>query len=187
MPTSPAAAYHLPAYAGQGRTQELYEDVEMPLVPVLAAMEYEGVNLDVDFLNKYSEELAVDIEIAAKEIYELAEVKFNIDSPKQLGEVLFTKMKILMRARRPRPDSSSTSEDILARLAPNHPIANHILEYRELNKLKSTYVDALPQLINPKTGRVHTNFGQAIAASGRLSSNNPNLQNIPIRTERGQR
>ena len=167
--------------------RKLYEDVEMPLVPVLAAMEYEGVNLDVDFLNKYSEELAVDIEIAAKEIYELAEVKFNIDSPKQLGEVLFTKMKIPYEGKKTKTGQLSTSEDILARLAPNHPIANHILEYRELNKLKSTYVDALPQLINPKTGRVHTNFGQAIAASGRLSSNNPNLQNIPIRTERGQR
>ena len=167
--------------------RKLYEDVEMPLVPVLAAMEYEGVNLDVDFLNKYSEELAVDIEIAAKEIYELAEVKFNIDSPKQLGEVLFTKMKIPYEGKKTKTGQLSTSEDILARLAPNHPIANHILEYRELNKLKSTYVDALPQLINPKTGRVHTNFGQAIVASGRLSSNNPNLQNIPIRTERGQR
>ncbi len=164
----------------------LYTNVEIPLVPVLAAMEYEGVNLDVPFLQEFSSTLGKDIEKTAAIIYELAGVKFNIDSPKQLGEVLFTKLKIPYQGQKTKTGKLSTGEDVLQRLADENPIASHILEYRELGKLKSTYVDSLPLLINPKTGRVHTNFGQAIAASGRLSSNNPNLQNIPIRTERGQ-
>ena len=164
----------------------LYKDVEIPLVPVLAAMEYEGVNLDVPFLQDFSATLGKDIEKTAAAIYEMAGVKFNIDSPKQLGEVLFTKLKIPYQGQKTKTGKLSTGEDVLQRLADENPIASHILEYRELGKLKSTYVDSLPLLINPKTGRVHTNFGQAIAASGRLSSNNPNLQNIPIRTERGQ-
>jgi DNA polymerase-1 len=170
----------------QEELDTLYRNVELPLVPVLAHMEYEGVNLDVPFLNDYSKVLATDIEVAAKEIYDMAGVRFNIDSPKQLGEVLFTKLKIPYEGKKTKTGQLSTGEDILQRLVHAHPIAGHILEYRELGKLKSTYVDALPLLINPKTGRLHTNFGQAIAASGRLSSNNPNLQNIPIRSERGQ-
>ncbi|MEZ5014146.1 MAG: DNA polymerase I [Chitinophagales bacterium] len=166
--------------------KKLYETVEIPLIPVLAAMEFEGINLDVDFLADYSKTLAEDIEITAKEIYKMAGVKFNIDSPKQLGEVLFTKLKIPYEGQKTKTGQLSTGEDVLTRLAPNNPIADHILNYRELGKLKSTYVDALPALINPRTGRLHTTFAQAVASSGRLSSNNPNLQNIPIRTERGQ-
>lgn len=168
------------------KLDKLYTDVEMPLVKVLAHMEFEGVNLDVDFLRQNSKELEKDIEETAKQIYEAAGVRFNIDSPKQLSDVLFLKLKIPYEGQKTKTGQLSTGEDVLSRLEANYPIASLILNYRELGKLKSTYVDALPQLLNPKTGRIHTNFSQAVAASGRLSSNNPNLQNIPIRTERGQ-
>jgi DNA polymerase-1 len=140
----------------------------------------------VPFLADYSKVLEKDIIELEKKIHEIAGVRFNIDSPKQLGEVLFTKLKIPYEGQKTKTGQLSTGEDILAKLAHNHPIANLILDYRELGKLKSTYVDSLPALINPKTNRLHTTFAQAVASSGRLSSNNPNLQNIPIRTERGQ-
>lgn len=165
---------------------KLYREVEIPLIEVLADMEYEGINLDVPFLADYSKLLETDIAELEKKIYELAGVRFNIDSPKQLGEVLFTKLKIPYEGQKTKTGQLSTGEDILAKLVHNYPIANLLLDYRELGKLKSTYVDSLPALINEKTGRLHTTFAQTIAASGRLSSNNPNLQNIPIRTERGQ-
>ncbi len=166
--------------------KKLYEEVEIPLIEVLADMEYEGINLDVNFLNDYSKLLAKDIEETGNKIYEIAGVRFNIDSPKQLGDVLFVKLKIPYEGQKTKTGQLSTGEDILARLAHQHPIADLLLNYRELQKLKSTYVDSLPLLINPKTNRLHTTFAQAVASSGRLSSNNPNLQNIPIRTERGQ-
>jgi DNA polymerase-1 len=165
---------------------KLYKEVEMPLVPVLAGMEYEGVQLDTSFLSGFSEELGKDILQTAEKIFELAGTEFNIDSPKQLGEVLFGRMGIPYTGKKTKTGQLSTGEDILQKLEAEHPIAGHVLNYRELGKLKSTYVDALPRMINPYTGRLHTHFGQAIAASGRLSSNNPNLQNIPIRTERGR-
>ncbi len=168
------------------KLHDLYTDVEMPLISVLADMEYEGINLDVDFLRDYSHTLEKDMKHIEKQIYEAAGVHFNIDSPKQLGDVLFLRLKIPYEGQKTKTGQYSTGEEVLSRLAHQHPIAGLILDYRELGKLKSTYVDSLPTLINPKTNRLHTTFSQAVAASGRLSSQNPNLQNIPIRTERGQ-
>ncbi|MCB9033577.1 MAG: DNA polymerase I [Chitinophagales bacterium] len=165
---------------------KLFYDVESPLIEVLADMEYEGVNIDVPFLKKYSEELAHDIVSLQDEIYQLSNNQFNLDSPKQLGEILFDVMKIPYQGKKTKTGQYSTDEATLSKLENEHPIIEHILNYRELTKLKSTYVDALPNLINPKTHRIHTTFNQAVAATGRLSSNNPNLQNIPIRTEKGR-
>lgn len=166
--------------------KKLYAEVEMPLIQVLAEMEFEGINLDVPFLNAYSKTLETDMRKIEKEIYAAAGAPFNIDSPKQLGDILFLKLKIPYEGQKTKTGQYSTGEEVLSKLAHQYPIANLVLEYRELGKLKSTYVDSLPALINPKTGRLHTTFSQAVAASGRLSSQNPNLQNIPIRTERGQ-
>ncbi len=165
---------------------KLFNEVETPLVYVLAEMENQGVQIDIEALNEYSEVLKGNIEKIEKEIYKLAEVSFNIGSPKQLGEVLFDKLRIIEKAKRTKTKQYSTSEDVLQKLKDKHPIVEKILGYRSLTKLKSTYVDALPRLINEKTGRIHTSYNQAIAATGRLSSNNPNLQNIPIRTEEGR-
>lgn len=167
-------------------TEKLFEEIEMPLVPVLASMEAEGVKLDTDALHRYSDELAGYIGETEKNIYEHAEEKFNIASPKQLGEILFDKLKISDKPKKTKTGQYSTGEDILQRLSAKHPIIEDILEYRTLTKLKSTYVDALPSLVNPRDGRIHTSYNQAVAATGRLSSNNPNLQNIPIRTEKGR-
>jgi DNA polymerase-1 len=167
-------------------TMELFEKIEMPLVPVLASMEAEGVNLEITTLSEFSEELQESIESLAKEIKELAGVDFNIASPKQLGEVLFEKLKVTSKPRLTKTKQYSTSEDVLLRLADRHPVIDKILDFRSLTKLKSTYVDALPKLINPRDNRIHTSYNQAVAATGRLSSNNPNLQNIPIRTEKGR-
>jgi DNA polymerase I len=164
----------------------LFEDLETPLVYVLAEMERNGVKIDTDVLNEYSAKLQVDIEIIEKEIYDLAGAKFNIGSPKQLGEILFDKLKIVEKAKKTKTKQYSTSEDVLSKLAHKHDIIQKILDYRSLTKLKSTYVDVFPKLISPKTGRLHASFNQAVAATGRLSSNNPNLQNIPIRTEQGR-
>lgn len=165
----------------------LFYDVETPLVSVLTDMEYEGVSIDTHFLKQYSEEIGRDIIALQKEIFTMSESTFNIDSPKQLGEILFDKMGIDYPGKRTKTGQYSTDEDTLQKLVHEHPIAEKLLDYREFTKLKSTYVDALPNLINPKTNRLHTTFNQAIAATGRLSSTNPNLQNIPIRTERGKR
>ena len=166
--------------------ETLFKNVEVPLVPVLADMEFEGVKIDKDFLNDYSKQLGKEIVQVEQEVYELAGVRFNLASPKQLGEVLFDKLKIPYQGKKTKTGQYSTDEDTLSKLVNEFEIAKKLQDYREWSKLKSTYVDALPLLLNPKTGRVHTSFNQAIASTGRLSSVDPNLQNIPIRTNRGK-
>jgi DNA polymerase-1 len=165
---------------------QLYEDVDLPLVPVLARMEQAGVKIDTGALSKMSTELEREIDAKAREIYEAAGMEFNVGSPKQLGDVLFNRMNLPKPVKYGKGRTISTAVDVLEELAENHPIARMVLDYRQLTKLKSTYVDALPALINPATGRLHTTFGQTGTATGRLSSANPNLQNIPIRTELGR-
>ncbi|MDH4057518.1 MAG: DNA polymerase I, partial [Cyclobacteriaceae bacterium] len=164
----------------------LMRDVEMPLVEVLASMEYEGVTLDTDVLSKMSEDLRVESEKIQKEIFELADQEFNVNSPKQLGEILFDKMKLGGKPKKTKTGQYATGEDVLNKLAGESEIVKKILDYREYEKLRSTYVDALPKLVDKRDGRIHTDYRQAVAATGRLSSNNPNLQNIPIRTEKGR-
>jgi DNA polymerase I len=167
--------------------EKVFNEVENPLVKVLTAMEFEGIKVDVDFLNEYSKVLEIDAKKAEESVYLQAGVKFNLASPKQLGEVLFDKMQLDSSAKKTKTGQYQTGEDVLQKLATKgHQIVEDILVFRELTKLKSTYVDALPKLINSKTGRVHTSYAQAVAVTGRLSSNNPNLQNIPIRTNRGK-
>ncbi len=170
----------------QTETRALFDEIEIPLIKVLAAMEAEGVKIDNENLNAYSAELGIEIRQVETEIYTLAGMKFNIGSPKQLGEVLFDRMKLVDNPKQTKTKQHSTGEEILQKLINKHPIIQQILDYRSLTKLKSTYVDTLPLLINHKTGRVHTSYNQAVASTGRLSSNNPNLQNIPIRTDRGR-
>lgn len=165
---------------------KVFYQVENPLVEVLKDMEFEGIRIDVDFLNNYSKELDEEAKRAEESVYAQAGVRFNLSSPKQLGEVLFDKMKLNDKAKKTKTGQYATGEDVLLKLACHHKICDDILTYRELTKLKSTYVDALPLMINPKTGRVHTSYAQAVAVTGRLSSNNPNLQNIPIRTDKGR-
>lgn len=167
-------------------TMDLFEKIEMPLVPVLAAMEAEGVKLETETLERFSVELLEDIQGLEEQIHKMAGMDFNIASPKQLGEVLFEKLKVTDKPKRTKTKQYSTGEDVLLKLVDKHPIIDKILDYRSITKLKSTYVDALPRLINPRDYRIHTSYNQAVAATGRLSSNNPNLQNIPIRTERGR-
>ncbi|MEO2100266.1 MAG: DNA polymerase I, partial [Flavobacteriaceae bacterium] len=164
----------------------LFEKVELPLVEVLTEMECEGINLDTPFLNTLSKGLASDILALEKLIFEAAGESFNLASPKQLGPILFEKLKLVDKPKKTKTGQYSTAEDVLSSLAKEHPIVSNILDWRSLQKLQNTYVEALPKEINPKTGRVHTIYNQAVAATGRLSSNNPNLQNIPIRTQRGQ-
>jgi len=166
--------------------RDVFEKVENKLVPVLVDIEYEGVGIDVNFLKDYSQQLEVEIREAEQNVYKHAGVSFNLGSPKQLGEVLFDLMKLDGGAKKTKTGQYATGEDVLAKLRNKHQIIDDILVYRELTKLKSTYIDALPQLINPRTKRVHTSFNQTVAVTGRLSSNNPNLQNIPIRTDRGR-
>lgn len=170
----------------QRRHSLLMRDVEMPLVKVLAAMEFEGVKVDEDTLKWMSEALKKDSEKVQKEIFKLAGTEFNIGSPKQLGEILFDKLKLLDKAKKTKTGQYATGEDVLQKLADEHAIAKKILEFREYEKLRSTYVDALPRMVSKTDGRIHSDFRQAVAATGRLSSNNPNLQNIPIRTEKGR-
>ena len=165
---------------------KLFDQVEMPLVQVLAELELEGIALDTNALSELSATLEVDVKLVQQEIYEIAGQSFNIGSPKQLGEILFDKLKVDTNAKKTRTGQYATGEEILSRLEADHEIARKILDYRELLKLKNTYVDVLPLLISKHTGRIHTSFNQAVAATGRLSSTNPNLQNIPIRTPRGQ-
>ncbi|RYG21951.1 MAG: DNA polymerase I [Chitinophagaceae bacterium] len=165
---------------------KLAEEIENPLIYVLADIEKEGVRIDMDTLNAYSLELQHEITKAEASVYEKAGLKFNLASPKQLGEVLFDHLKLDPKAKKTKTGQYQTGEDVLTYLAAKNDIVKDILDFRQMQKLKSTYVDALPQLVNPKTGRVHTSFNQAVAATGRLSSNNPNLQNIPIRTDRGR-
>jgi DNA polymerase I len=166
--------------------EKLLHEIENPLIYVLADIEYEGVRIDHDTLREFSKDLETDIAKLEKTVYEKAGVRFNIASPKQLGEVLFEKLMLDPKAKKTKTGQYQTGEDVLLSLASKSDIVRDILDYRQLQKLKSTYVDALPQMVNEKTGRVHTSYNQAVAATGRLSSTNPNLQNIPIRTERGR-
>lgn len=166
--------------------EKVFNEVENPLVPVLTDIEFTGVKIDTDFLNNYSKELEVAAKEAEEAVYEQAGVRFNLASPKQLGEVLFEKLKLDPKAKKTKTGQYATGEDVLTKLSQEHKIVDNILAFRELTKLKSTYVDALPAMINSKTGRVHTSYSQAVAVTGRLSSINPNLQNIPVRTERGR-
>ncbi len=166
--------------------KRVFEEVENPLMQVLVDMEFEGVKVDEQFLNEYSKVLEADIKISEERVFEQAGVRFNLASPKQLGEVLFDILKIDPKAKKTKTGQYATGEDVLAKLAAKHKIVDDILNFRELSKLKSTYVDALPAIVNPKTGRIHTSYAQAVAVTGRLSSTNPNLQNIPIRSERGR-
>jgi DNA polymerase-1 len=166
--------------------EKVFYEVDNPLVQVLKDMEFEGVKIDVDFLNDYSKELDKEAKAAEERVYKEAGVRFNLASPKQLGEVLFEKLKLDPKAKKTKTGQYATGEDVLQKLQHLHAVPADVLIFRELTKLKSTYVDALPELINPKTGRVHTTYGQAVAVTGRLASNNPNLQNIPIRSERGK-
>jgi DNA polymerase-1 len=166
--------------------ESLFQDIEVPLLKVLASMELQGIRLDVPFLKSLSKDLDSDILVLEKSIYEAAGETFNIASPKQLGDVLFEKLKLIEKPKKTKTGQFSTAEEVLSYLAKDHPIIKDVLEYRGLAKLKSTYVDALPLQVSEVTGRVHTDYMQTVAATGRLSSNNPNLQNIPIRTERGR-
>ena len=166
--------------------EKVFYEVENPLLKVLADMEFEGIRVDENFLNEYSVELGKEAKEAEESVYDQAGVRFNLASPKQLGEVLFDKLKLDEKAKKTKTGQYKTGEDILKKLASKHKIVDDILTFRQLTKLKNTYVDTLPSMINPKTGRVHTNYAQAVAATGRLASNNPNLQNIPIRTEKGR-
>jgi DNA polymerase I len=170
----------------QAGLTKLYEEIDLPLVPVLARMEHAGVKIDTGALSKMSSELEREIVSKEKEIHEAAGMEFNVGSPKQLGDVLFNRMNLPKPVKYGKGRMISTAVDVLEELAENHPIARMVLDYRQLTKLKSTYVDALPALISPATGRLHTTFGQTGTATGRLSSANPNLQNIPIRTELGR-
>ncbi|MFL1894123.1 DNA polymerase I [Aquimarina sp. 2-A2] len=170
----------------EAKTLSLFNDIEIPLLRVLASMEIEGINLDEEFLNSLSQELDNDIKLLEESIYKKAGEEFNIASPKQLGIILFEKLKLVEKPKKTKTGQYSTAEDVLSYLAKDHDIIQNILEYRGLSKLKSTYVDALPTQVDPTTKHVHTDYMQTVAATGRLSSNNPNLQNIPIRTERGR-
>jgi len=169
-----------------GHASNLYKTVEIPLVSVLAKMESTGVKVDMGALKEMSALLENDLKILEESVYSEAGERFNLNSPKQLGEVLFEKMKLTDKPKKTKTGQYATGEEILSDLELQHEIARKILDYRELQKLKSTYVDALPELINPATGRIHTSYNQAVTATGRLSSTNPNLQNIPIRTVRGR-
>ena len=166
--------------------EDLFYNVEMPLVPVLAYMERNGVRLDVEALRQTSEHLTAKMNEIELEIYKLAGTEFNISSPRQVGEVLFDKLQIIQKAKKTKSGQYSTSEEVLESLRGKHPVIEKILDYRGLKKLLSTYIDVLPLLINPETDKIHTSFNQTITATGRLSSSNPNLQNIPIRDENGK-
>lgn len=165
---------------------DVFYQVDTPLIKVLADMEYEGIRIDTDFLKSYSKDLEVLAKESEEAVYKQAGVRFNLASPKQLGEVLFEKLLLDPKAKKTKTGQYQTGEDVLSKLAKEHQICNDILSFREYTKLRNTYVDTLPELINPKTGRVHTTFAQTIAVTGRLSSVNPNLQNIPIRTAQGR-
>ena len=170
----------------EANTQKLFEEIEIPLLRVLAAMELEGINLNKDFLGELSGALDTDIKKLEADIYEAAGEEFNIASPRQLGDILFGKLQLVDKPKKTKTGQYSTAEDVLSYLAKDHKIIRDVLSYRGLSKLKSTYVDALPLQVSEVSGRVHTDYMQTVAATGRLSSNNPNLQNIPIRTERGR-
>ena len=178
--------HHFQRELSDANTISLYNKVELPLVKVLASMESEGINLDTQFLKELSKTLFSDIKILEKNIFEEAGESFNLASPKQLGVILFDKLKLVEKPKKTKTGQYSTAEDILSFLAKTHPIVAKIMEWRSLQKLQTTYVLSLPEEINPDTGRIHTTYNQAVASTGRLSSNKPNLQNIPIRTLKGQ-
>ena len=178
--------HHFQRELSNANTISLYDKVELPLVKVLASMESEGINLDTQFLKELSKTLFSDIKILEKNIFEEAGESFNLASPKQLGVILFDKLKLVEKPKKTKTGQYSTAEDILSFLAKTHQIVAKIMEWRSLQKLQTTYVLALPEEINPDTGRIHTTYNQAVASTGRLSSNKPNLQNIPIRTLKGQ-
>ena len=177
---------HFSKELSEANTRKLFDEIEIPLLRVLADMELEGINLNEAFLNDLSTQLDIDIKELEQKIYTESGEEFNIASPRQLGIILFEKMKLVDKPKKTKTGQYSTSEDVLSYLAKDHKIIRHVLDYRGLAKLKSTYVDALPEQVEPETGRIHTDYMQTVAATGRLSSNNPNLQNIPIRTERGR-
>ncbi|MFY9117726.1 MAG: DNA polymerase I [Dysgonamonadaceae bacterium] len=170
----------------ENKLEQLFNEIESPLIYVLADMEWAGVRLDLEALEQLAEEYRKEMNQIEKEIIEMAGIEFNINSPKQIGEILFDKMKIIDNPKKTKTGQYSTSENELEKLRSKHPIIEKILEQRSLKKLLSTYIEAFPQLINPKTGKIHTSFNQTATATGRLSSSNPNLQNIPIRNERGK-
>ena len=178
--------HHFEKELEEAQTTELFKTVELPLVQVLTDMEAEGINLNVNFLYQLSKTLTADIAVLEKDISEEVGESFNLASPKQLGVILFEKLKLVDKPKKTKTGQYSTAEDILSYLAKDHPIVAKILEWRSLQKMENTYVSALPNDLNPQTKRIHTVYNQAVAATGRLSSNNPNLQNIPIRTPRGQ-
>ena len=169
------------------KSKELFANIEMPLIKVLAKMESSGVGLDVKMLKEYSIELEEKLQSATRDIYILAGLEFNISSPKQLGEILFEKMNLVKKPKKTKSGQYSTSEETLQNIKESSPIISYILEFREIKKLLSTYVNALPLLVDESSGRIHTTFNQSVAATGRLSSKNPNIQNIPIRTKRGMK
>jgi len=162
-------------------------EIEMPLVEVLVEMESHGVRIDVDFLEKMSAEIADELKVLESRVYELAGEEFNLNSPRQLARILFEKLELPTFKKKGKAGHYSTGFEVLEELAASHDIARYLLDYRELSKLKNTYLDALPKMVNPKTGRIHTSYNQMVAATGRLSSSNPNLQNIPVRTQQGRR
>ena len=164
----------------------LYQEVELPLSSILREMEQAGVRLDVGMLKQAEVQLDEELQVLEQQIYASAETTFNINSPKQVGEVLFDQLKLDAKAKKSKTGQYSTSEEVLLALKPKHPVVGMILAYRELKKLISTYISALPTYINPETGKIHTTYNQTVTATGRLSSSNPNLQNLPIRSERGQ-
>ena len=170
----------------ENNLKKLFDEIECPLIYVLVDMEWNGVRLDMEALKSLSDELTEELCNIENEISQLAGIEFNINSPKQIGEVLFNRLKIVEKPKKTSTGQYKTSEDELEKLRNKHPIIEKILEQRGLRKLLSTYVDAFPQLVNPKTGKIHTSFNQTVAATGRLSSTNPNLQNIPIRDARGK-
>ena len=170
----------------KNQAEQLFYEIEMPLVPVLVNIERNGVRIDTDALKASSEHFPAQMLELEKEIWILAEEEFNVSSPKKVGEILFEKLKISEKAKKTKTGQYTTSEDVLESLRHKHPIVEKILDYRGLKKLLSTYIDALPELINPRTGHIHTSFNQTVTATGRLSSSNPNLQNIPIRDDNGK-
>lgn len=178
--------YKLEEELKKNNDEQVFYEIEMPLIPVLAKLERNGVLVDTKALKQLSVELTAKMEKIEKEIYELAETVFNIASPKQVGEVLFDKLKVVDKAKKTKTGQYVTSEEVLENLRHKHPVIEKILDYRGIKKLLSTYIDNLPLLINPKTGRIHTSFNQTVTSTGRLSSSNPNLQNIPVRDEEGK-
>jgi DNA polymerase-1 len=168
------------------KLKELFYDIEMPLINVLGDMEERGVGIDVEFLKELSGEYGKKLDNIEKAIFQEVGQEFNLNSPKQLGEILFDKLGLKSTRKTAKGGARSTSVDVLEKLAEIHPVPRMVLDYRQFAKLKSTYIDALPEMVDPKTGRVHTSFNQTVAATGRLSSTDPNLQNIPVRTDEGR-